>query len=103
VPISSQSPSVESMIIAVIAFSADILHAFAIARGWEELLLLPDRKASVSDYPDGYLVMLPQVPVAFCSDEQESAWYCCASASKNCVHALFRPPSCDHVWRSSYE
>jgi hypothetical protein len=69
VTIGSPSPSVESMTIAVTSVSADSLHAFAIARGWEELVLLSQRKAPVSDYPDGYFVALPQVPVAFCSDD----------------------------------
>jgi hypothetical protein len=69
VTISSPSPFVESITIAVISVSADSLHAFAIARGWEELVLLVERKTPVSDYPDGHFVALPQVPVAFCSDD----------------------------------
>jgi hypothetical protein len=44
------------------------LHGDAIAKGWENLILLGGRAAPLDDYPAGFSVPLPGSPSAFFSD-----------------------------------
>lgn len=69
VTVSSPSPSVHSMTIAIIDVLPEDLHAVAIARGWEEIVLLAQSQAPLGSYPKGYFTPVVRVPVAFCSDD----------------------------------
>jgi hypothetical protein len=47
------------------------LHGVAIARNWERVILLVERRNTVAEYPDGFNVALPCRPDAFCSDSAD--------------------------------
>lgn len=69
VSLSSPSPSVAAMTIALASIPPESLNAVCIAAGWETVILLARRGAALKDYPPGWFVALPAVPVAFCSDD----------------------------------
>jgi hypothetical protein len=64
-------PGLSSETTAVSPVFVTELHGVAIARNWERVILLVERRNTVAEYPDGFNVALPCRPDAFCSDSAD--------------------------------
>jgi hypothetical protein len=62
-------PDSWSLTIGVIPVSPSEPHGVAIAKGWEQLILLSRMESKLSKYPAGFFAALPCSPAAFVSDD----------------------------------
>lgn len=67
--LSSPSPAVSAVTFALTSIPPESLNSVRIAAGWEEGIQLARRGAALEEYPSGCFVLMPAVPVAFCSDD----------------------------------